>query len=63
VTTDTVEGGATPAMSTGFEGVDGLEGVVGVDGVPDTGGAELVELPPPLHAASNPVNKIKLRPR
>ncbi|HEU4604376.1 MAG TPA: hypothetical protein VFS24_20545 [Steroidobacteraceae bacterium] len=54
MTTATVSGGATPWMSDGFEGV---VGVVGVDGEPDTGGVELFELLPPLHAATNAASR------
>jgi hypothetical protein len=60
VTTATVSGGATPVMS---DGLDGVDGVVGVDGVSATGGVEVFELLPPLHAAMNAVNRTKGKAR
>ena len=59
MTTETVDGGATPEISVGS---DGVVGIVGVDGVPATGGVELLE-PPPLQAATNVVNRTQGRAR
>jgi hypothetical protein len=57
VTTATADGVATPEMSDGFDGIDGVEGVF------DTGGVELFDPLPPLHAATNAVNRRKGRAR